>query len=161
MRKRYIVFTALHILFAAVAPVVFVLVQYSNKTGGLAYKLPLGILLLLFVLFAVAKHTFIKPRMDKLSAQIAQHEADLKVEAQSGRIQNLIVELKRERTIETALNAVMPVIILSALLIAAKALEKSVFELSGAIGFSLASYALGTVFGILAARCVWAKHEGG
>lgn len=159
MKARYIAFTVLQALFCAVAPIVFIFVQYGDTSGGLMYKLPLGILLFVIALIIISKNTFLKPRLIKLSAQIAQHEADLKIESDQGRINNLIAELRRERVIETVLNCIMPLFVLAALLVACKALEKAVLELSGAIGFALGSYVIGFIFGILAAREVHSKHE--
>lgn len=160
MKSRYIAFTIAHALFCAVCPIVFIFVQYGDTSGGLQYKLPLGAILVVVLLLILAKNTLLRPRIEKMTAEIAQHEADLKVESDSGRIANLIAELKRERTVEVILNAAVPLLVLSALLIGCKALEKSVLMLSGAVGFALASYAVGTVFGVLAARQVWAKHGG-
>lgn len=161
MRARYIIFTVAQALFCTAVPLAFIFTQYADTSGGLFYKLPLGILMLAIALVIIGKNTLLKPRIQKLTAQIAQHEADLKIESDEGRIDNLITELKRERTVSTVLNAIMPILILAALLIACKALETAVIELSGAVGFSLASYAIGTIFGVLAARSVYAKHGGG
>lgn len=160
MRKKYITYTVLQALFTAVAPLVFILCEYADTSGGLKFKLPLGGIMLIVVMLLIAKNTFLKPRIAKLTAAIAQHESDLKVESDEGKINNLISELKRERTVMYVFNGVLPVLILGAMLIAAKALESAAMKLSGAIGFSLGSFVLGTVFGVLAARCVWAKHGG-
>lgn len=40
-----------------------------------------------------------------------------------------------------------------------KALENAVIVLSGAVGLTLVSFCLGTLFGILAARQVVGKHK--
>lgn len=145
-------------LFCTVAPLVFIFIQYGDTSGGLKYKLPLGLILFVVIVIIIAKNTFLKPRLAKLTAQIAQHNGDLKVESDAGRIANLEAELRRERTAETVLNAILPIILLAAFLLACKAMESAVLQLSGAIGFTLASYAIGTVFGVLAAREVHGKH---
>lgn len=160
MKTRYIIFTIAHALFCAVAPIVFIFIQYGDTNGGLQYKLPLGAILVVVLLLIFAKNTLLRPRLEKMTAEIAQHEVDLKVESDSGRIANLVAELKRERTIEVILDAAVPLLVLAALLIGSKGLERSALMLSGAIGFALASYAVGTAFGVLAARQVWAKHGG-
>ncbi len=159
MKARYIAFTVLQILFCTVAPIIFIFVQYGDTDGGLKYKLPLGILLFCVVIIVISKNTFLKPRMTKLSAQIAQHEADLKIESDEWRIKNLKTELRKERIIETVLNSIMPVFVLAALLVACKAMESAALELSGAVGFTLGSYVIGFIFGILAAREVHSKYE--
>lgn len=145
-------------LFCTIAPLVFIFVQYGDTSGGLRYKLPLGLILFVVIVLIIAKNTLLKPRLARLTAQIAQHVGDLKVESDEGRIANLEAELRRERTVETVLNAILPMIMLAALLIACKAMESAVLQLSGAIGFTLGSYAIGTAFGILAAREVHGKH---
>lgn len=147
-------------LFSTIAPLVFIFTQYGDTRGGLVYKLPLGLIMLAAIVVIIAKNTFLKPRLNKLAAKIAQHDGDLNVESDAGRIANLESELKRERTIETALNAVTPILLLAAFFVACKAMESAMLQLSGAIGFTLASYVFGTVFGILAAREVHGKHGG-
>lgn len=147
-------------LFCAVAPLVFIFIQYGDTSGGLKYKLPLGLILFVVIVIIIAKNTFLKPRLAKLTAQIAQHDGDLKVESDEGRIANFEAELRRERTAETVLNAILPIMLLAALLLACKAMESAVLQLSGAIGFTLASYVIGTVFGLFAAREVHGKRGG-
>ncbi len=147
-------------LFCTVAPLVFIFIQYGDTSGGLKYKLPLGLILFVVIVIIIAKNTFLKPRLAKLTAQIAQHDGDLKVESDEGRIANFEAELRRERTAETVLNAILPIMLLAALLFACKAMESAVLQLSGAIGFTLASYVIGTVFGLFAAREVHGKHGG-
>ena len=147
-------------LFCAVAPLVFIFIQYGDTSGGLKYKLPLGLILFVVIVIIIAKNTFLKPRLAKLTAQIAQHDGDLKVESDEGRIANFEAELRRERTAETVLNAILPIMLLAALLLACKAMESAVLQLSGAIGFTLASYVIGTVFGLFAARDVHGKRGG-
>lgn len=147
-------------LFCTVAPLVFIFIQYGDTSGGLKYKLPLGLILFVVIVIIIAKNTFLKPRLAKLTAQIAQHDGDLKVESDEGRIANFEAELRRERTAETVLNAILPIMLLAALLFACKAMESAVLQLSGAIGFTLASYVIGTVFGLFAAKEVHGKHGG-
>lgn len=156
--NKLIVYTVAQLIFCAVAPLVYIFTQYGDTSGGLQYKLPLGLVLLVIVVVIIAKNTLLKPRIQKLTAQIAQHEGDLKVESDVGKAANITVELKRERTTETVLNAVMPILLLTALFVACKAMESAVLQLSGAIGFTLASYVIGTIFGVLAAREVHGKH---
>lgn len=160
MRKKYIVYSVLQMIFTAIVPLAFIISEYATTSGGLRYKLPLGAIVVAIIMLVISKNTLLKPRIAKLTAVIAQHEGDLKVESEEGKIKNLIAELKHERTVMCILNSLMPILLLGAMLIAAKALESAVMKLSGAIGFSLASFILGTVFGTLAARCVWAKHGG-
>lgn len=155
---KLIVYTLLQSLFCAVAPLVYIFTQYGETSGGLQYKLPLGLILLVFVVIAIAKNTLLKPHIQKLTAQIAQHEGDLKVESDPEKAKNITAELKRERTIETVLTAIAPILLLAALLVACKAMENAVLRLSGAIGFTLVSFTIGTVFGVLAAREVQGKH---
>lgn len=158
--KKLVLFTVLQALFCCVAPLAFIFAEYGYSSEGLKYKLPLGALLVALIVIAIAKNTFLKPRIMRLSAAIAQHDADLKVESDTARAANIEIELKRERTAETLLTAVTPVLVLAALLIACKAMENAILQMSGAIGFSLASYVIGTAFGVAAAREVHGKHGG-
>ena len=158
--KKLIVYTILQVLFCTIAPLVFIFTQYGDTSGGLKYKLPLGLIMLAVIVVIIAKNTFLKPRLTKLAANIAQHDGDLKVESDAGRIANLETELRRERTFECVLNAITPILLLAALLVACKAMENAILQLSGAIGFTLTAYVIGTVFGVLAAREVHGKHGG-
>lgn len=157
--KKLIVYSVLQAVFGAVVPLIFFFWQYGTSKEGIQYKLPLGVILLCIVLLFIAKNTLLKPRLAKLTSKIAQHEADLAVEADQGKIRNLEDELKHERVTETILNAIMPFLILTGLLVLCKALENAVIVLSGAVGFTLGSFAVGTVFGVLAAREVRGKHH--
>lgn len=160
LTKKLIVFTVLQALCCAVAPAVFVFVEYADTSGGWQYKLPLGALIVLLVIVVISKNTLLKPRLNRLSASISQHTADLKIEADADKIRNLETELKRERVLETLLNGVMPILALAAIFVACKAMERAVIRLSGAIGFTLAAYIVGLIFGVLAAREVHGKHGG-
>lgn len=157
--KKLIAYTALQAVFTAVVPLAFLFTQYGATTTGVQYKLPLGVILVAVVTLWIAKNTLLRPRIAKLTASIAQHESDLKVEADQAKIRNLENALKTERVTETVLNAVMPLLVLSGLLVLCKALESAVLVLSGAVGFTLASFAVGTVCGVLAAREVTGKHH--
>lgn len=161
LTKKLIIYTVLQALCCCAAPAAFVFAEYGGTSGGLVYKLPLGALLCTIAIVAIAENTLLKPRLTRLSAAIAQHGADLKIEADADKIRNLEAELKRERVLETLLNGVMPVLALAAIFVACKAMERAVIQLSGAIGFTLAAYAVGLIFGVLAAREVHGKHGGG
>lgn len=157
--KSLIAFTVLQALFTAGVPLVLLFCAYGTTQAGVAYKLPLGVILVAIVVLWIAKNTLLKPRMAKLTAKIAQHEGDLSIEADQAKIVNIENELKAERTAEAVLNALMPLLILVGLLVLCKALENAVIVLSGAVGLTLVSFCLGTLFGILAARQVVGKHK--
>lgn len=159
MRSRYIVYAIAHVMFCVVCPIVFIFVQYGDTSGGLEYKLPLGAILVVLLLIVIAKNVLLRPRIIKLTAAIGQHEAALKIENDAGKIDRLIAVLKRERTIEVLVNSFVPILVLAALLVGCKALERAAVVLSGAIGFALVSFVVGTTFGVLAGREVWVKHE--
>lgn len=157
--KSLIAYTVLQALFTAVVPLVLLFCTYGRTDAGLAYKLPLAAVIVAVVVVWIAKNTLLKPRIARLTAKIAQHEGDLSVEADQAKITNLETELKAERTAEVVLNAIMPLLILVGLLVLCKALENAVIVLSGAVGLTLMSFVVGTLFGILAARQVVGKHK--
>lgn len=157
--KSLIAYTVLQALFTAVVPLVLLFCEYGRTDEGLAYKLPLAAVLVAVVVMWIGKNTLLKPRIAKLTANIAQHEGDLKVASDPSAIANLETELKAERTAEVVLNAVMPLLVLVGLLVLCKALESAVIVLSGAVGLTLVSFVIGTLFGVLAARSVVGKHH--
>lgn len=157
--KSLIAYTVLQALFTAVVPLVLLFCTCGRTDAGLAYKLPLAAVIVAVVVVWIAKNTLLKPRIARLTAKIAQHEGDLSVEADQAKIINLETELKAERTTEVVLNAIMPLLVLLGLLVLCKALENAVIVLSGAVGLTLMSFVVGTLFGILAARQVVGKHK--
>lgn len=156
---KNIIYSIAELLCYAVAPLIFIVIQYGDTTEGVVYKIGfIGILLCILVVWIVKK-TILKKWVDKLRGKITQHEGDLETESDPVKIENLKEALKSARTIETLFSALIPFLLLCALLVMCHALEAAIVKLSGAIGFTLISFFIGTVFSILNAREVHGKYE--
>jgi predicted DNA-binding antitoxin AbrB/MazE fold protein len=128
------------------------------KPENIVYKVSFGGLLLLAVLFLVFKRVFFKDKIKKWKERTNNKLSDLDVESDPERAANIIEELRMNRTIETVFNFISPAIFFIAAIVACEALEKALMKLSGALGLMFVCYALGTVFSVLKARTLRAKH---
>lgn len=158
--KLKIFYTIMEALFLLIAPLVFVLVEYGSTQTGTPFKLGFGGILMLLLLVWIFKRTLLKNYLNTLREQIASYEGGLKVETDAGKITNLTRELKRAKTVDTLIGSITPLLVLCALLLLCNALERALVTLSGAVGFTIVSFVLGTVFSVLRARQVKSKDKG-
>lgn len=150
---RKIIFTVLEIVFVAVVPVALVILNYSSwGEEATHFKIAFTGILLLFVIAYFIKKIVLNKWLERARATLTQHKADLKVETDSAKRENLIAAVKRGQMLETLLTYVFPFLLLAGLYILAQAVESAAVQLSGTIGFIAASMLIGFVFGMLAAR---------
>lgn len=153
MTKKKIVFTVLEILFVAVVPMVLVIVNYTSwgveaQTFKIAFT---GILLLFFILY-LAKKLLLNTYLERARQMLTQHKADLKVETEPGKRENLVNAVKRGQTIETILTYVSPFLLLAGLYVLAQALETAVVKLSGTVALISVSMLIGFAFSLFGSR---------
>lgn len=164
LTKKRIIFFLLHLLFSAVAPIVLVIVQYSNigaTTAAVGFKIGItGILLLLF-LFWVIKKLFIDNRLADLKAQSNVMLANLKTKQDETEVKALEREIRHIKTIEAVVGSIMPMLLFGAAIICFKALEAQLVKLSATLGFIAISFLIGTVFNVLCAREIHGKKQKG
>lgn len=162
--KKRLIFFILHLLFTVVAPLVLVIVQYSNignTKAAVGFKLSItGVLLLLFI-FWIIKKLFIDKRLADLKVQSNVMLADLKTKQNEAELKALERELRGMRTLEAIFSSIMPLLFLFIALIAFKALEAQLVKLSATLGWVTISFCVGMVFDVLCAREVHAKCKGG
>ena len=153
MKARKIVFTVLEILFVAAVPAALIIWNYSTwGEGTTGFKISVTGILLLIVVFFVLKAVFLNRYLKRMSDRAAQHEADLKVETDGEKKENLRKALRTERSIEALLSYVMPLLAVAGLYVLALVLESAAVKLSGTFGLCAASMVIGFVFGFFAAR---------
>lgn len=153
MKARKIVFTVLEILFVAAVPAALIIWNYSTwGEGTTGFKISVTGILLLIVVFFVLKAVFLNRYLKRMSDRAAQHEADLKVETDGEKKENLRKALRTERSIEALLSYVMPLLVVAGLYVLALVLESAAVRLSGTFGLCAASMVVGFVFGFFAAR---------
>lgn len=158
--KKRIAFFVLHLLFSAVVPIALVIARYStigDTSSAVGFKVSItGVLLLIFV-FWVVKKLFIDRKINALKEQGNIMLADLKTEQDPMRLSALEKEIKHVRTIEAIFNSIIPLLFIVAAIVAFKALEEQLIELSATLGYIGVSYLIGMVFNVLYSREVHHK----
>lgn len=146
------VWFVLEVLFIGVIPAALVIANYASwGADANGFKVGItGILLLLVVAFVLKKLVFNK-RLEAMRAKLNQHEADLEVETDEEKIENLVSAVRKGRTIETVLNFIVPFLVLVAVYLMAKALEEAAVLLSGTLGFVIVSVLVGFMLQLIEA----------
>ena len=146
------VWFVLEVLFIGVLPAALIIANYASwgdEANGFKVGIT-GILLLLVVAFVLKKLVFNK-RLEAMRAKLNQHEADLEVETDEEKIENLVSAVRKGRTVETVLNFVVPFLVLVAVYLMAKALEEAAVLLSGTLGFVIVSVLVGFMLQLIEA----------
>ena len=146
------VWFVLEVLFIGVLPAALIVANYASwgdEANGFKVGIT-GILLLLVVAFVLKKLVFNK-RLEAMRAKLNQHEADLEVETDEEKIENLVSAVRKGRTIETVLNFVVPFLVPVAVYLMAKALEEAAVLLSGTLGFVIVSVLVGFMLQLIEA----------
>lgn len=146
------VWFVLEVLFIGAIPAALIIANYASwgdEANGFKVGIT-GILLLLVVAFVLKKLVFNK-RLEAMRAKLNQHEADLEVETDEEKIENLVSAVRKGRTIETVLNFVVPFLVLVAVYLMAKALEEAAVLLSGTLGFVIVSVLVGFMLQLIEA----------
>lgn len=153
MSAKKIVFMILEIVFTLVVPAALVIWNYSTwGEEANAFKISFTGILILIVLFFLFKYVFLNKWMRRMRDKATQHEADLKIETDEEKIENLKSELKKERTIEAVLNYILPILVCLAIVIIAECLESAMVTLSGTFAWCTVSILIGGIFSVLFAR---------
>lgn len=146
------VWFVLEVLFIGAIPAALIIANYASwgdEANGFKVGIT-GILLLLVVAFVLKKLVFNK-RLEAMRAKLNQHEADLEVETDEEKIENLVSAVRKGRTVETVLNFIVPFLVLVAVYLMAKALEEAAVLLSGTLGFVIASVLVGFMLQLIEA----------
>ena len=160
MRKARITFFILHLFFAAVVPMVLVIVQYStigDTRAEVGFRISITGILLLLLVFWIIKKIFINRKLQDLNTQANVMTADLKTEQDATRAKALEKEIKNARTIETIINHIMPLLFIVAVIIAFRALEAQLIRLSATLSLIAISFVVGAFFSVMHTRCVRGK----
>lgn len=151
--KKKIVFTVFEIIFVAIVPAALVIVDYTYWGYDMTpFKISICGILLLLLVYYIVKKTILNKYIARLKAMSAQHLADLKVEVDEEKKKRIREELRRERTIESLLSFVIPLLLLALFFVVCKTLESKLVQFSGIVGVIGASEIIGAVFSVLADR---------
>lgn len=153
MTKKKLAYTILEIVFVAAVPLGLVIANYTSWGAGAAkFKIAFTGILLLFVVLYIIKKIVLNGYIERARATLTQHRADLKVETDEGKRENLVNAVKRGQALETVLTYIFPFLLLAGLYVLAQALETAAVHISGTIGLIAASMLVGFLFGLLGAR---------
>lgn len=159
--KKKVVYTVLELLFTGVAPLALVIAQYSNigaTTQAVGFKMSITGILLAMLVLLVLKRTYLNKLLSNLEQRANNCITIISTDTDTEKVARAENVLKGIRTAQTVINAILPILIFAAVIVACKALEAQLVELSGCMGLITVSYIVGTVFGVLAAREVKSKH---
>lgn len=160
--KKKIAYNILQLVFYGVAPLVLVFLLYGNighTREAVGFKIAVPGIILLVLLFLCFKKLWINKKLADAHSQLNQLKASLKVKTDAAEVTNIEQAIKNLGTLEVVLNAVVPVLLFTLLIICCKVMEAQLVKLSGTCGFILLSYITGTIFAVLDAREVKSKHK--
>ena len=153
MNRKKIAFTVLEIIFVLAVPLVLICINYASwGEDATAFKIAFTGILLVFVVLFIVKKVILNTYLERARQTLTQHKADLKVETDNGKRENLVNAVKRGQMLETIITYVFPFLLLGGLYVLAQALETAAVQLSGTVGLIAASVLVGFLFSLLAAR---------
>ena len=161
LTKKKLAYTILSVVFLAVVPLGLIAWQYSSVgEEAAAFKVGITGVMLVVAVFLMLKKIFFNRWLENQRAQINAHRADIKIETDAAKLENLERELRHAQTIECVLNAILPFVLFLGAILACKAMEAGVIRLGNVMAMITASYVVGVVFDVLAAREVVSKNRG-
>lgn len=155
MTKKKIIFTVLELLFIAIVPIVLVFIKFGEMGTGTAqttFKIGITGVMLVILVFIILKKTIIDKWLKGLSDQANNYITIIKTDTDEEKVNRAKSVLKSIKTIETIINAIIPVLIFIVALIACYALEQEIAKLYSCLGLIFVSYLVGVLFGILSSR---------
>lgn len=160
--KKKIVYNVLQLVFYGVVPLILIFMLYGNMghtRQAVGFKIAAPGIIIIMLVFLCFKKLFINKKLSDAHSQLNQLKADLKVKTDSAEVTNIENAIKNLGTVEVILNAIVPILLFALLILCCKVMESQLVKLSGACGFILLSYIIGTAFAVLDAREVHGKHK--
>jgi len=160
--KKKIAYNVLQLVFYGVVPLVLVFMLYGNMghtKQAVGFKIAAPGILIVVLVFMCFKKLFITKKLSDAHDRLNKHKADLEVKTDQTEIANIEQHIKSYQTVEVVLRSVVPILLFLLLIMCCKVMEAQIVKLSGACGFILVSYLIGTVFAILDAREIHSKHK--
>lgn len=155
MNAKKLIYLIIELLFVAVIPAVLVFVNYTSwSNAGTGFKISLGGIILLLIVFYCFRKIWLNKYIDRLRDMTTMHLSDYKIETDPDRKAALKTEIQNERTIESILNIILPALLLVAFFVVCRILEQNITKLSGTIGLIGASELVGFLFSVVSARTI-------
>lgn len=158
--KKFLLLSALEVLFTAIIPLVIVYIGYGGwGEQAKRFKIGFGVLITVIVILWIVKRVLIEPWQERQKIKTGNLLAQLEIETDKAKIENIENALKRSRLIETVFTWILPIAFLVAAFFAAKAMERAIVTFSGILGFVAVSEFIGFVCACACALCVNSKHK--
>lgn len=160
--KKRALFVALQLLCWIVAPLIFVVLQYStleNTPATVGFKIGITGVLLVVLVLILFKRLFLSKYIKKLALKIATFETQIETEVDPAKITTIEHAIRKAKTIESLYSFVLPAVLLLASMYVCWALEQAIVKLFGVLGFITSSYVLGEVFALCEIACIESKHR--
>lgn len=153
MKGAKLIFSLLEALFIAVVPVALVIYQYGYvQPTSAAFKLSLTGIILIALVFYGVKKVVLDRKLRNWEAQYNNYVSAYKIETDMAKKERAKQEMQKYQTCIVLIRAFIPMLIFIMIQVLAKALEAEMITLSGLAGLITASFAVGIVFAVLAAR---------
>lgn len=153
MTKKKIVLIVFEVLFIAVIPIVLVFVNYTSwGVEARTFKIAFSGILILFIILIILKKVILNSYLERARSTLTQHKADLRVETDKSKRENLINAVKHGQTLETIITYIFPFLLLGGVYILSQALETAAVQISGTIGLITASVMIGFLFSLFSSR---------
>jgi uncharacterized membrane protein YjfL (UPF0719 family) len=157
---KLFVLSLLEVLCVAIIPLVIVYIGYGGwGEEAKNFKLGFGVLIFLIVVFMIVKRVIITPWQERQKIKTGNLLAQLEIETDKGKIENIESALKQARVIETVFTWILPIAFLITAFFASKAMERAIVQFSGILLFVGISEFFGFIFAIARALCVHSKHK--
>ena len=151
MKGAKLIFTLFEVLFVAVVPVALVIYQYGYvQPTSAAFKISLTGIILIALVFYGVKKVILDRKLRNWEAQYNNYVSAYKIETDLEKKERAKQEMQKYKTCIVLSRAFIPMLCMIQVL--AKALEAEMITLSSLAGLITASFAVGIVFAVLAAR---------
>ena len=151
------VFFVLQLFFIIVVPVALVWLQYGDTTG--TFKIPITAILLVILLFLVAKKLLFKPWLDKVKIKIANIETNALTITDPLAIEANKKAWRMFTLAQLACDAFIPLLLFIASIITIKTVEQGIIKLYGCLMFCFVSIVVGIGFKVLEVYSMQLTHE--
>lgn len=153
MKSAKVIFTVFEVLFIAVLPIAMVIYQYGYvQPTTTAFKISLTGIILTALVFYGVKKIILDRKLRDWEAQYNNYVSAYKIETDAEKKQKAKEEIQKYKTCTVLLRSFIPLLIFIGIQALSKAVEKEMITLSGLSGLVTVSFAVGTLFAVLAAR---------
>ena len=158
--KKLFLLSILEILFVAIIPLIIVYIGYGGWGKDAQYfKVGFGVLVAIVFIFWIVKKVIITPWHERQKIKTGNLLAQLDIETDKYKIENIENSLKRSRMLETIFTWILPMSFILLAFFSARAMERAIVTFSGILFFVMISEFIGFICSLAVAFCVESKNK--